>query len=349
MALPPNEAKRTARHLQLPGFTAGHQARLHEAHVLVVGAGGLGCPALQSLAAAGVGRITIIDNDLIALSNIHRQILFGASDIGQPKVIVAAERLRQLQPGIQVTARQEKLTAGNACELIAGVDLVVDGSDTFATKYLVADAAEITGTPLVWGTVLRFRGDVCLFDRFVGLRDLFPEQPHGTDLPDCASAGVLGATTAVVGALMATEAITYLSGIGTAQAGRLLSYDALAGTTRAFQVSADPTRPRVRTLSTSYDGGVQALLDEVRAGSALLLDIREPIEWALHDPLAPLHPLRLPQSSVTGPEQLTTLLGDAPRVIVYCASGARSARFCERYADVGYDLVNLPGGIAADS
>ncbi|GAB2512634.1 putative adenylyltransferase/sulfurtransferase MoeZ [Corynebacterium atrinae] len=345
MSLPPSEVERTARHLQLPGFGMENQIRLHEAHVLVVGAGGLGCPALQSLASAGVGRITIIDDDTISLSNIHRQILFGASDVGQPKVAVAAARLREVQPGIDVTTLPDRLTVANACELIGSVDLVLDGSDSFATKYLIADAAEITGTPLVWGTVLRFHGDVCLFDRSVGLRDLFPEQPRGTDLPDCATAGVLGVTTAVVGALMATEAITFLSGIGTGQAGRLLSYDALAGTTRSFQVSADPSRPRVRALASDYSGGTHALLDEVRAGSALLLDIREPEEWELTDPLALLHPLRLPLSTVTGPEQLTTMLVDAPRVVVYCASGARSARFCEHYADLGFDLVDLPGGV----
>ncbi|NLZ59010.1 MAG: hypothetical protein GX898_12100, partial [Corynebacterium sp.] len=189
MSLPDTELRRTARQLALPGWGMEQQERLHRSHVLVIGGGGLGCPAMQSLASAGIGHITVIDDDTVDITNIHRQILFGASDVGRPKVEVVAERLRDLQPDIAVTALRERLTVDNAVELVGGVDLVLDGSDSFATKYLVADAAEITGTPLVWGTVLRFRGDVCLFADGVGLRDLFPVQPTGDSIPDCATAG----------------------------------------------------------------------------------------------------------------------------------------------------------------
>lgn len=361
MSLPDTELRRTARQLALPGWGREQQERLHRSHVLVIGGGGLGCPAMQSLASAGVGHITVIDDDTVDITNIHRQILFGASDVGRPKVEVVAERLRELQPDIAVTALQERLTVDNAVELVGGVDLVLDGSDSFATKYLVADAAEITGTPLVWGTVLRFRGDVCLFADGVGLRDLFPVQPTGDSIPDCATAGVLGATTATIGALMATEAIKFLAGLPT-HPGRILSYDALTSTTRSFTVGADPARDRVTRLQPSYNDAVCAvgpspeeLLDQVRSGAAVLLDIREPHEYLLNDSLADLDPVRLPLSEITGVDTVRHALDDvrcdarrdARRVVVHCASGVRSATFVERYADLGYDLVNLPGGINA--
>ena len=348
-----SELRRVARQLALPGYGIPQQQALHDAHVLVIGAGGLGCPAMQSLASAGVGHITVIDDDTVDLSNIHRQILFGASDVGRVKVEVAAERLRELQPGIEVTARNERLTVSNAVSLVGSVDLVIDGSDSFETQYLVADAAEITGTPLVWGTVLRFHGDVCLFTsgpgaRGVGLRDLFPEQPRGDSIPDCATAGVLGATTAVVGGLLATTAIGYLAGLDVAP-GRLLSYEAFPGSTRTFQITADPARALVTELESSYGdvvGSVGAdVLDEVRAGRAVLLDIREPHEKMLNDSLAPLNPVRLPLSDIFSPDTIRRRLGDAQRVVVHCASGVRSAEFCRRYADLGYEFIDLPGGI----
>ncbi len=351
--LPDSELRRTARQLALPGYGPTQQEALHRAHVLVIGAGGLGCPAMQSLASAGVGHITVIDDDTVDITNIHRQILFGASDVGRVKVEVAAERLRELQPGIQVTALNERLTTDNAVSLVGSVDLVLDGSDSFQTKYLVADAAEITGTPLVWGTVLRFHGDVCLFtsgpsSRGVGLRDLFPEQPRGDSIPDCATAGVLGATTATIGALLATTAIGWLAGLDVVP-GRMFSYDAFPGSTRTFQISADPARTLVTELESSYGDVVCAVgpspLDEVRAGRAVLLDIREPHEKILDDHLAPLAPVRLPLSDIFSPDSVRSALGDAQRVVVYCASGVRSARFCEQYADLGYELIDLPGGI----
>ena len=353
--LPESELRRTARQLALPGYGLEQQERLHRAHVLVIGAGGLGCPAMQSLASAGVGHITVIDDDTVDITNIHRQILFGASDVGRVKVDVAAERLRELQPGITVTALNERLTVDNAVELVGSVDLVLDGSDSFETKYLVADAAEITGTPLVWGTVLRFHGDVCLFNsgpaqRGVGLRDLFPEQPRGDSIPDCATAGVLGATTAVVGGLLATTAIGWLAGLDVVP-GRMFSYDAFPGSTRTFQILADPARTPVTSLEPSYGGDMcafnpaEALLDDVRAGKAVLLDIREPLEKTLNDSLAELNPGRLPLSDIFSPLTIRRRLGDAERVVVHCASGMRSAEFCARYADLGYEFIDLPGGI----
>lgn len=361
------ELRRVARQLSLPGFGLAQQERLHGANVLVIGAGGLGCPLLQSLAGAGVGRLSIIDDDVVDLSNIHRQILFGASDEGKPKVEVAAARLRELQPGIGITALRARLDVHNALGLFRAADLVIDGSDSFATKYLSADAAEITGTPLLWGTVLRFSGQVALWhsgpgtpDGGVGLRDLFPTQPGPGFAPDCATAGVLGATTAVVGNLMATEAIKHLSGLNPVVPGRVTSYDALATTLRTVTVAADPARPRVRVLQGTYEtagtcahtGNTDALLAELRAGTATALDVREPHESLLADLPAPIRPHRLPLSALDeAGEKVRAALNSLPtrRVVVYCASGKRSAEFVERYSALarerGYDLLSLPGGV----
>lgn len=376
------ELRRVARQLSLPGFGLEQQERLHRARVLVIGAGGLGCPLLQSLAAAGVGGLTIADNDAVDITNIHRQILFGASDVGRPKVEVAAERLRALQPGVRVTALNERVTVDNALRLFREADLVIDGSDSFATKYLSADAAEVTGTPLLWGTVLRFAGQVALWHSGpgapapgVGLRDLFPAQPGPGFAPDCATAGVLGATTAVVGNLMATEAIKQLSGLTPVPPGRVTSYDALAGTLRAVTVAADPARPRVRKLRASYEAAAcsasspdegalaRELLDALRAGTATALDVREPHEALLADLPEPIRPRRLPLSALADPDpsaagnpadpggRVREALDALPtrRVVVYCASGQRSADFVLRYADLagpGKELVSLPGGVA---
>ncbi|MCK2199527.1 ThiF family adenylyltransferase [Corynebacterium callunae] len=356
MALPQAELKRTARHLSLPGFGIEQQERLHNAHVLMVGAGGLGCPALQSLAAAGIGTITIIDDDTVDLSNIHRQFLFGTTDIGQPKVEVAAARLRQLQPGITINTLQERLTVDNAIELIAAADIVLDGCDTFATAYLIADAAEITGTPLIWATVLRFHGDLALFhssntQRGVGLRDLFPTQPPANLVPDCATAGVLGSTTAVMGSLMATHTIGFLAGLNGITPGTLLSYDAFPANTRSFNISADPARAMVTRLAPHY-GATQCtvktdLLERVRSREFLALDIREKHEVLINDLPADIPTVKLPLSRISTAEQVNTAIGTHQKVLVYCASGVRSAKFIKDFQHLNAELFSLPGGVNA--
>lgn len=327
--LPTSELRRVARHLNLPGFGIQQQQRLHAAHVLVIGAGGLGCPALQQLAAVGVGTITIMDDDTVDITNIHRQILFGASDVGKPKVDIAAERIRDLQPGISIRAVRERITPANALEVLAGVDVIVDGSDTFATKFLVADAAEITSTPLAWATVLRYRGDVALWHsgtrapdgRGVGLRDVFPMQPGGDSVPDCATAGVLGVTTSVVAGLMVTEVIAHIAGLtGAGTPGRLTSYDALNARTTTLRVSADPGRALLTQLQGSYEDTYsvpagssgaadssaareaqaqerERLMGMIRRGDAVAWDIREPHEVVLL-PWPGVQPVLLPGSQI---------------------------------------------------
>ena len=313
LSLPRREQLRTSRHLNLPGFGAEQQQQLHDARVLVVGAGGLGCPAMQSLAAAGVGTIVLYDDDTVDVTNLQRQILFSADDVGRPKVDVVAGKLRRLQPDLNIETHQLRLNPDNIVEAFSRVDVVLDGSDNFATKFLVADAAEITHTPLVWATVLRFAGQLSVFRTGeVGLRDVFPEQPSGDSIPDCASAGVLGATTAVMGSLAATEVIKILTNIGEPLLGRMLSYDALTATTRIFNVVADPDREPVAELidhrnttgaCSTTDTGVgstatterapaagltgtsarETLLQLVASGKATALDVREYHEKLLTD------------------------------------------------------------------
>ncbi|RUP80292.1 thiamine biosynthesis protein ThiF [Corynebacterium propinquum] len=367
--LPDREIHRTARQMNLPGFGPVQQARLHASHVLIIGAGGLGCPALQQLAAAGVGTITLVDDDTVDLSNIHRQILFGAGDIGKPKVDVAAARARELQPDIQINAVTARVRVDNVVELVGGVDLVLDGSDTFATKYLVADACEILGIPLVWGTVLRYSGEVALWhsgasadgqrqgeQRGVGLRDLFPEQPDAASAPDCATAGVLGVTTSVVAGLMSTEAIAYLAGLR-CEPGRVLRYQALPASLTSYRVGADPQRPLTTELAAFYDTScavpntdpADTLLQRVASGAAVALDVREPHEKYVTDLAQRYHPLRLPLSEITSSADIADALGGADEAVVFCASGVRSQRVVDTYAAAlpQVQLHSLPGGVGA--
>lgn len=311
--LPAEELKRVARQTILPGHGLREQERLHDAHVLVIGAGGLGCPLMQALAAAGVGEISVIDDDTVDITNIHRQILFGASDVGRPKVEVTGERLRELQPGLIFHGIHGRFSADNAAELLEGVDVLIDGSDTFATKFLAADAAEATGTPLVWGSVLRYRGDVAVWwsgpgadtvaephGRGVGMRDLYPSQPDPDSVPDCATAGVLGVTTSVVAGLMATETIKFLRDpdARAQQVGRLHIYDALTANIQHFNVAADPQRQPVTEIvaedmsscavdtagaDAAEEDTAASLLRDLADGTAVAIDVREPGEKAIKD------------------------------------------------------------------
>ncbi|WJZ07123.1 ThiF family adenylyltransferase [Corynebacterium glaucum] len=358
--LPHDELARTARQMNLPGFGLEQQTLLHNAHVLVIGAGGLGCPVMQTLAATGVGEITVVDDDVVSLSNIHRQILFSAADVGRKKVEVAAERLRELQPGLTVHAVDDRLHEGNFLTHLEGIDLLIDGSDTFATKFLAADAAEISGTPLVWGSVLRYRGDVALWwsgpgapEDGVGMRDLYPSQPDPDSVPDCATAGVLGVTTSVVGGLMATEAVKFLAGIGESTVGKLYMYDALTSSIQQFSVRRDPGRALVSELG-SYSGACAVpdasdrgrdLIDALARGEAYPLDVREPHEKLLSD--LPYPGAHLPMSQLDQARETIAALPQGD-VVVYCAAGARSDRFVEEFAELaaqlGITLHSLPGG-----
>jgi adenylyltransferase/sulfurtransferase len=242
----PGERRRTSRHAILPGFGPDAQARLGGARVLVVGAGGLGSPVLYYLAAAGVGVLGVVDDDDVAASNLQRQILHGGGDVGAPKTASAAAALRALGSPTQVVEHRLRLTASNAGEVLAGYDLVIDGCDTFATRYVVGDAAARLGLPVVWGTVLGWDGQVSVWwsaaphGRGLTYRDVFGEQPPEGD--SCSSAGVLGPACGVVGTTMAVEAVKLLTGTGEPALGRLLVYDARTSAWDTVELSA-PANP----------------------------------------------------------------------------------------------------------
>ena len=245
------ELERYSRHLTLAQFGPVGQRRLKNARVLVVGAGGLGAPALQYLAAAGVGTLGIVDDDVVSVSNLQRQVVHTMADVGRPKVDSAADAVVRLNPLVTVRTHETRLNPSNALEIFARYDLVLDGADNFGTRYLVADAAELTGIPVVWGSILRFDGQVSVFWAGHGpvYRDLYPEAPPPGSVPSCAEGGVLGVLPATIGSVMATEALKLLTGMGAPLVGRVLVHDALAQTWRTLTVLPDPQREPVTDLS----------------------------------------------------------------------------------------------------
>ncbi len=225
------------RHRALAGFGTEAQEALGRARVALVGMGGLGCPAAQYLAGAGVGYLTLIDSDSISGTNLHRQLLYGPGDVGRRKVEVAAARLREQAPWCSVTALDLRLTPANAEQVLAGHDLVLDGTDTWASRYLIADAAAALGLPTVWGAISAWYGQITIFDAAHRLRDLFPQEPDA-DLAVCEGGGVLGPLCGQVGTAMATQAVIHLTGTGTTLAGRLSVVDVRDGTWRTMPVAA---------------------------------------------------------------------------------------------------------------
>jgi len=360
-----DEIARYSRHLLLPEVSAAGQARLKAGSVLVVGAGGLGSPAALYLAAAGVGRIGLADFDAVDVSNLQRQVLYDTNDVGRLKVDVARERLTALNPHVDIAVFPERLARENARNVFAGFDVVLDGTDNFATRYLTNDACFLLGKPNVYGSIYRFEGQVSVFQRGKGpcYRCLYPSPPEPGLVPSCAEGGVLGVLPGVVGALQATEALKLLLGIGRSLAGRLLLYDALALSFREIAVPRDPAcplcgdRPSITDL-VDYDvlcGAGAPILPEgaemtpagVRAwqekGDAFqLLDVREPAEAAI---AAIQGSVLVPLGSL--PARLHEVDRSRP-VVVYCRSGARSARAVALLRGAGLSRTyNLAGGILA--
>jgi len=241
--LTPAEARRYSRHLLLPEIGVLGQRRLKTARVLVVGAGGLGSPALLYLAAAGVGTIGIVDDDVVEESNLQRQVAHRTEDVGRAKVDSAADAVARANPLVRVVHHRERFTAGSAARLVTAYDLVLDGSDNFATRYLVNDACVLARTPWVWGAVLRFDGQVSTFWAQHGptYRDLFPQPPGPGTVPSCGEVGVLGGVCAMVGSVMVTEAVKLVTGSGRSLLGRVLVLDALSTTWRTLALRVDPT------------------------------------------------------------------------------------------------------------
>jgi sulfur-carrier protein adenylyltransferase/sulfurtransferase len=250
MPFSPDELSRYQRHLSLAGFGPAAQQKLKKGSVLVIGAGGLGCPALLYLAAAGVGRIVIVDADRVDLSNLQRQTLYGTDDEGQLKVEAAARRLRSLNPFITIEPRPERFTRDNALDLVRSVNVVLDGSDNFATRYLVNDACVLADRPFVYGAIQGFEGQLSVFNWRGGptYRCLFPEPPDAGSVPNCAEAGVLGVLPGLIGTAQACEVIKLLTDVGEPLSGRLLLWDALTMRTQTVSLTVNPRSREIREL-----------------------------------------------------------------------------------------------------
>jgi adenylyltransferase/sulfurtransferase len=362
------EVARYSRHLIIPDVGVIGQKRLKNARVLVIGAGGLGSPALLYLAAAGVGTLGVVDFDVVEESNLQRQIIHGTSDVGRPKAQSAADSIAELNPLVTVEVHEIRLTADNAVDLFAGYDLIVDGTDNFATRYLVNDAAALAGKPYVWGSIYRFEGQVAVFwedapdgpdgeRRGLNYRDLYPEPPPPGLVPSCAEGGVLGVLCASIAAVMGTEAIKLITGIGEPLLGRLLIYDALAMSYRTITVRKDPLAPPITglvdyeafcgTAPAPAEPGIspdqlRVLLDE--GDDVVLIDVREPGEWEINR----IDGARLiPNSALESGAGLALIPADRTPVL-YCKSGVRSAQALTAVRAAGFaNARHLEGGILA--
>ncbi|SNC76547.1 adenylyltransferase and sulfurtransferase [Hymenobacter gelipurpurascens] len=346
------------RHLQLPEIGEEGQLRLKNARVLVVGAGGLGCPVLQYLAAAGVGTLGIVDADKVEASNLQRQILYGPADLGQLKAEAASRAVRRINPLVHTEVHTCRATLGNVRALVENYDVVVDGSDNFPTRYLLNDACVSLGKPLVSGAIYKFEGQVSVFNFRGGptYRCLFPQPPAADEAPNCDATGVLGVLPGLVGTAQATEALKVVLGIGQVLSGRLWMLDVLTFQTRFLNFARRPDHAPINLDTANpadyadYCGaGVNAVsvreLQEMLASEhpPFLLDVREPDEYAAgHIFGATLLPLSSLEKGVAA----------VPRhhpVVVYCRSGSRSARAIEQLqTKFGFsNLLNLDGGILA--
>jgi len=368
-ALSQEEILRYSRHLLIPEVGAEGQLKLKRAKVLLVGAGGLGSPVGLYLAAAGVGRIGIVDFDVVDASNLQRQVIHGTSDLGRKKLDSAEETLRDINPHVQVDRFETALTSENALQILRDYDLVVDGTDNFPTRYLVNDACVLLGKPNVYGSIFRFEGQATVFAYPGGpcYRCLYPEPPPPGLVPSCAEGGVLGVLPGLVGLIQATETVKLILGVGQPLVGRLLLYDALGMRFRELKIRRDAEcpvcgeRPTIRELIDYHQ-----FCGVPRAGSAaeepagpdidvlqlkakldrgdrfLLLDVREPHEHQL---------CRLPGAVLIPMREVSKRLEELDRnqeIVVYCRSGARSAKIAQLLRASGFPVVrNLTGGILA--
>jgi adenylyltransferase/sulfurtransferase len=368
--LRPDQYERYRRHLALPEFGLEGQKALLEARVLLIGAGGLGCPLALYLAASGVGTLGLVDFDRVDPSNLQRQVLYGTGDVGRLKIDVARERIEALNPDVRVVPHPLRVSSENALDLMREYDVIVDGTDNFPTRYLSNDACVLLGKPNVYGAIYRFEGQVSVFDARRGpcYRCLYPEPPPPGSVPSCAEGGVLGVLPGVVAMLQATEVIKLLTGAGDPLVGRLLLYSALDMRFREVRLERDPEcpvcgeSPSVREL-IDYDGfcgvpkpaegGAMAFAEKTASEVAamqqrgerfLLLDVREPGEYER---------ARIVGARLVPLGQLEGQLGELAEwkdgtIVVHCHHGGRSARACERLVESGFrDVSNLVGGIDA--
>ena len=364
-----DERMRYSRQIIIPEIGMVGQRRLKNAKVLVIGAGGLGSPALLYLAAAGIGTIGIIDDDVVDVSNLQRQVIHAVSSVGRLKTESAAARIRELNPMVTVNLHSHRLDVENVLELFAQYDVILDGTDNFATRYLVNDAAALCGKPYVWGSILRFDGQVSVFwDKFgPNYRDLYPTPPPAGTVPSCSEGGVFGVLCAQVGSVMVAETIKLITGVGESLLGRLLVLDSLDMRWTEVRLEPDPGAPEINELLPSYEAfcagpagnssaeglegaeivsapELSALLDERSAGARnfLLVDVREPGE---HEIVAIPGSVLAPRGAILSGE--ITLPRDS-EIILHCKSGVRSAEVLRFLRSEGYTPVrHLEGGILA--
>jgi molybdopterin/thiamine biosynthesis adenylyltransferase/rhodanese-related sulfurtransferase len=372
-----DEVRRYSRHLIIPDVGMSGQKRLKNAKVLVIGAGGLGSPALLYLAAAGVGTIGIAEFDEVDESNLQRQVIHGQSDIGRPKAESARDSITEVNPYVHVVIHGERLDNDNVKQVFEGYDLIVDGTDNFATRYMVNDAAYFLGIPYVWGSIYRFDGQASVFAPMLGddlpcYRCLYPEPPPPGMVPSCAEGGVLGVLCASIGAIQGTEAIKLITGIGDPLAGSLMIYDALEMEYRKLRVRKDPScalcgeNPTVTDLIDyeTFCGAISDAAADAAAGSTIsvtdleqmlkeraegsrdfaLIDVREPNEFEINQiPDAVL----IPKGEILNGHAFEQLPQDRP-VVLYCKTGVRSAEALAVLKGAGYaDAVHVGGGVAA--
>ncbi|RFS84919.1 adenylyltransferase/sulfurtransferase MoeZ [Actinomadura spongiicola] len=381
MSLPPlvepaaeltrDEVNRYSRHLIIPDVGMSGQKRLKNSKVLVVGAGGLGSPALLYLAAAGIGTLGVIDFDVVDESNLQRQIIHRQSSLGKPKVESAAETVREINPLIDVVVHDTALDRDNVMDIFSGYDLILDGTDNFATRYMVNDAAVLLGKPYVWGSIYRFDGQASVFWAEHGpcYRCLYPEPPPPGMVPSCAEGGVLGVLCSSIGSIQVNEAIKLLTGIGEPLVGRLMIYDALEMSYRSVKVRKDPEcvlcgkNPTQTELLEDYEAFCGAISDEAaeaaqdstitvldlkamqdRNDDIFLVDVREPNEYEIVSiPGATL----IPKGEFLNGSALERLPQDK-KIVLHCKSGARSAEALAVVKNAGFsDAVHVGGGVLA--
>ena len=378
MSLPPlvepaaeltvDEIRRYSRHLIIPDVGMDGQKRLKNARVLAIGAGGLGSPTLMYLAAAGVGTLGIVDFDVVDETNLQRQIIHGQSDVGRSKAESAKASIEEINPYVEVVLHQERLDSHNALDIVSQYDLIVDGTDNFATRYLVNDACVLAGKPYVWGSIFRFEGQASVFWAEHGpcYRCLYPEPPPPGMVPSCSEGGVLGVLCGTIGSIQTTEAVKVLTGIGDPLVGMLMVYDALAMEFRTVRARKDPEcaicgkNPTVTELIDyeAFCGVVSDAAVEAAAGSTitarelkamfdngddlLLVDVREPGE---HDIVRIPNSVLIPKGTLPG--HLAELPQDRP-VVVYCKTGVRSAEALALLKGAGFSSAkHVQGGVTA--
>jgi adenylyltransferase/sulfurtransferase len=356
-----SEMQRYSRHLVLPEVGTAGQQRLKAASVLLVGTGGLGAPAGLYLAAAGVGRLGLVDFDEVDITNLQRQVTFGSSDVGRLKVEAARDRLGDLNPDITIDTHSAQLTRHNAIDILGQYDVIVDGTDNFATRYLINDAALMLTKPVVYGSVYRFDGQASVFGYDGGpcYRCLFPNPPPPGTVPSCADGGVLGVLPGIIGCIQATETIKIIIGAGDTLSERLLLFDALKMTFREVRISKNPDCPRCGKDAADSLGEYESLCDpapapqvpEISAAdlkqrldaddNVMLIDVREPHEREICNIGGLLIPLR------ELPNRMDALKAGTD-IVVYCRTGIRSALAVKLLQDDGVERVwNLKGGIHA--